>query len=83
MDRRDRRFHPSVEELKQAVQSKGGTLTCPVCGGEEYAVEEVDIMSGHRAYGAHLLHRAQLVCANCGCIVNFDLTKLQPIGEGF
>jgi transcription elongation factor Elf1 len=82
MDRRDRRFHPSVEEIKQAVQSKGGTLTCPVCGREEFAVEEVDIMSGHRAYGAPLLHRAQLVCANCGCIVTFDLTKLQPIGEG-
>jgi hypothetical protein len=57
-------FHPSVEEIKQAVQSKGGTLTCTVCGREEYAVEEVDIMSGHRAYGAHQLHRAQLVCAS-------------------
>ncbi len=42
-------FHPSVEEIKQAVQSKGGTLTCTVCGREEYAVEEVDIMSGHRS----------------------------------
>jgi transcription elongation factor Elf1 len=78
----DRRFHPSVEEIKQAVQSKGGTLTCLVCGREEYEVEEVDIMSGHRSYGAHRLHRAQLVCANCGCIANFDLTKLHPISEG-
>ena len=78
----DRRFHPSVGEIHQAVQSKGGTLACPVCGRDEFAVEEVDILSGHRTYGAHLLHRAQLVCANCGCIVNFDLTKLQPKGEG-
>ena len=78
----DRRFHPSVEEIHQAVQSKGGTLACPVCGRDEFAVEEVDILSGHRTYGAHLLHRAQLVCANCGCILNFDLTKLQPKGEG-
>jgi hypothetical protein len=65
-----------------ASVQRGSVLAGTVLSGEEYAVEEVDIMSGHRAYGAHLLHRAQLVCANCGCIANFDLTKLQPIGEG-
>ncbi|MCA1729374.1 MAG: hypothetical protein LC751_08185 [Actinobacteria bacterium] len=81
MDRRDRRFHPSVEEIKHAIQSTGATLTCPVCGREDFAVEEVDIMSGHRSYGAHLLHRAQLVCGDCGCIVTLDLTKLPHIGE--
>jgi len=69
--------HPSVEEIKQAVQTKGGTLTCPVCGREEYTVEEVEILSGQQGYGGHRLHRAQLVCENCGCVVNFDLTKLQ------
>ena len=69
--------HPSVEEIKQAVQTKGGTLTCPVCGREEYTVEEVEILSEQHGYGGHRLHRAQLVCENCGCVVNFDLTKLQ------
>ncbi len=74
--------HPSAEEIKQVVQSKGGTLTCPVCGREEYTVEEVKVLAGHQTYGAHRLHRAQLVCENCGCVVNFDLTKLQAKGGG-
>ena len=34
--------HPSVEGIKEAVESKGGTLDCPVCGREEeFALEEV------------------------------------------
>ncbi len=73
--------HPSVEEIKQAVQSKGGTLTCPLCGREEYKVEEVEILSGHQGYGGRRLHRAQLVCQNCGCVVSLDLTMLQAQGE--
>ena len=72
----------SVEEIKQAIQSKRGTITCPVCGWEEYTAEEVDVLSGHRTYGAHRLHRAQLVCENCGHVMNFDLAKLQAKGEG-
>ncbi|CAA9444780.1 MAG: hypothetical protein AVDCRST_MAG28-591 [uncultured Rubrobacteraceae bacterium] len=68
--------HPSVEEIKQAVQSKGGTITCALCGREEYTVEEVDVLSGERRYGVQRLHRAQLVCENCGWVVNLDLTKL-------
>jgi transcription elongation factor Elf1 len=72
----------SVEEIKQAIQSRGGTITCPVCGWEEYTAEEVDVLSGHRTYGAHRLHRAQLVCENCGHVMNFDLAKLQAKGEG-
>ena len=36
--------HPSVEGIKGAVQSKGGTLACPVCGREEeFALEEVSV----------------------------------------
>ena len=74
--------HPSVEEIKQAVRSKGGTLSCPVCGREEYTAEDVDVLSGLRTYGARRLRREQLVCANCGCVVNFDVAKLQANGEG-
>ena len=36
--------HPSVEEIKEAVQSKDGTLVCPVCGREEFALEEVTVL---------------------------------------
>lgn len=73
--------HPSVEEIKQAVRFKGGALSCPVCGREEYTAEQVDVLSGHRKYGTHRLHREQLVCKNCGCVVNFDVAKLQAKGE--
>lgn len=73
---------PSVEEVKQAVQSKGGTITCVLCGREEYTVDEVDVLSGQRSYGAQRLHRIQLVCENCGWVVNLDPTKLQDEGEG-
>lgn len=78
----DTSSHPSAEEIKQAIQSKGGTLTCPLCGREEYAVEEVTVLAGHQTYGGHRLHRAHLVCENCGCVVNLDLTRLQIKGEG-
>ncbi len=53
--------HPSVEEIQQAVRSKGGNLGCPVCGHEEYAVEEVTVLSAQMDYGAHRVRRAQLV----------------------
>ena len=69
--------HPSVEEIKQAVQSEGGALGCPVCGREEYAVEEVTVLSAQMAYGAHRVQRAQLVCENCGNVLNFDLARLR------
>lgn len=73
--------HPSVEEIKQAVRAKGGALSCSVCGREEYTAEEVDVLSGHRTYGARRLRREQLMCENCGCVVNFDVAKLQAKGE--
>ena len=72
--------HPSVEEIEQAVRSKGGTLSCPLCGREEYAVEEVTVLSAQMAYGAHRVQRAQLVCENCGCVVNLDLARLLTTG---
>ena len=72
--------HPSVKEIQQAVQSKGGNLRCPVCGREEYAVEEVAVLSAQMSYGAHRVQRAQLVCENCGNVLNFDLTRLRSTG---
>ena len=55
--------HPSVEGIKQAVQSKGGTLSCPLCGREEFALEEVSVMSAGmaEAYGTRRVQRGQLV----------------------
>lgn len=70
--------HPSVEEIQQAVRSKGGNLSCPLCGHEEYSVEEVTVLSAQMAYGAHRVRRAQLVCQNCGNVLNFDLSRLRP-----
>ena len=74
--------HPSVEGIKGAVQSKGGTLACPVCGREEFTLEEVSVLSAGmaEAYGARRRLRAQLVCENCGHVMNFDLAKLRATG---
>ena len=71
--------HPSVEGIKEAVQSKGGTLDCPVCGREEFALEEVSVLSAGmgEAYGGRRVQRGQLVCENCGCVVVMDLTRLR------
>ena len=41
--------HPSVEGIKQAVQSKGGTLSCPVCGREEFTLVEVTVLGSGMA----------------------------------
>ena len=69
--------HPSVEEIKQSVQSKGGTLACLVCGRDEFMLEEVTVLGpGMKAYGAYRIQRAQMVCENCGSVVNFDLSRL-------
>lgn len=69
--------HPSAEEIERSVQSKGGTLNCPLCGHKEYAVEEVTVLSAQMAYGSHRVQRAQLVCENCGNVLNFDLARLR------
>ena len=56
--------HPSVEGIKQAVQSKGGTLSCPVCGREEFTLVEVTVLGSGMA--EH--------------VMNFDLAKLRVAG---
>jgi hypothetical protein len=74
--------HPSVEGIKRAVQAKGGTAGCNVCGREEFTLEEVTVFGAGMAeqYGTRRRQRAQLVCENCGHVMNFDLTKLRPAG---
>jgi predicted nucleic-acid-binding Zn-ribbon protein len=74
--------HPSVEGIKQAVQSKGGTLSCPVCGREEFTLVEVTVLGSGMAeqYGTRRQQRAQMVCENCGHVMNFDLAKLRVAG---
>ena len=73
---------PTVEEVKQAVRSKGGTLSCPVCGREEFALVEVTVLGSGMAkqYGTRRQHRAQMVCEHCGHATNFDLARLQATG---
>ena len=69
----------SLAEIRRAVRSKGGTLACPVCGREEFAVEEAAVLGsgGQAGYGRGRLQRAQLVCENCGGVVNLDLGRLR------
>jgi predicted nucleic-acid-binding Zn-ribbon protein len=73
--------HPvSVEEVRGWIRSRGGDLACPICGREEFALDEVAIMGAgrHEGYGAHRLRRTQVVCENCGCVTGFDLERLRP-----
>ena len=74
--------HPSVEGITQAVQAKGGTLACPVCGREEFTLVEVTVLGSGMAeqYGTRRLQRAQMVCENCGYVMNFDLAELRGTG---
>lgn len=75
--------HMTLEEMRQAVQSRGGNLACPMCGSEEFIMEEVAVMGAGKqeAYGGHRLKRAQLVCENCACVSNFDLDRLQRFAD--
>ena len=76
---------PPVEGVKRAVRAKGGTPACPVCGREEeFALEEVSVMSAGMAegYGTRRVRRGQLVCENCGCVVVMDLARLGATGGG-
>lgn len=68
----------SVEEVRQAVRSRGGDLACPVCGRDEFALEEIALLGAGtlQQYGARRLQRAQLVCENCGGTVSLDLSRL-------
>lgn len=72
--------HPSVEELRQAIQAKGGNIACNVCGGEEFSMEQVAAMDAGGGYGMHRLKRADLVCENCGHVMGFELDKLRSEG---
>lgn len=69
----------SLAELRRAIRSKGGTLSCPLCGREEFAMEEAAILGsgGRQGYGRDRLQRAQLVCENCGGVVSLDLGRLK------
>ena len=69
---------PSVTELRQAIQARGGNITCNVCGHEEFSMEQVATMeAGGSGYGTHRLKRADLVCENCGHVMGFELAKLR------
>ena len=74
--------HPSVEGIKEAVQSKGGTPACTVCGREGFTLEEVTVLGAGMAeqYGTRRRQRAQLVCENRGHVMNIDLAKLRVGG---
>ena len=76
--------HPTVEGIKEAVQSKGGSLACPVCGREEFTLQEVTVLGAGMAegYGTRRVQRGQLVCENCGCAVTLDLAKLGAAPAG-
>ena len=76
--------HPTVEAVHEAVRAKGGTLACPVCGREEFALEEVSVMSAGmaEAYGTRRVQRGQLVCEHCGCVVVIDLARLRAGAGG-
>ena len=71
--------HPTVEAVHETVRAKGGSLSCPVCGRAEFALEEVTVLGGGmmEGYGTRRLQRGQLVCENCGCVVVIDLARLR------
>lgn len=75
--------HMTLEEMSRAVQARGGNLACPMCGSEEFALEEATVLGAGKqeAYGGHRLKRAQLVCENCACVLNFDLARLQRLAN--
>ena len=75
-------IHPTVEAVHEAVRAKGGSLSCPVCGRDEFALEEIVVLGAGMAegYGTRRVQRGQLVCENCGCVVAMDLTRLGAAG---
>jgi len=69
--------HPSVDELRQAIQERGGNTACNVCGHEEFSMEQITTIESGGGYGSHRLKRADLICENCGHVMGFELEKLQ------
>ena len=76
--------HPTVEAVHEAVRQKGGSLSCPVCGRDEFALEEVTVLGAGMAegYGTRRVQRGQLVCENCGCVITIDLSRLRAGAGG-
>ena len=71
--------HPSVDELREAIRARGGNLTCPVCGREEFTMEEAQILGAGKqeGYGTRRLNRVQLVCENCSHVMSFEVERLR------
>jgi predicted nucleic-acid-binding Zn-ribbon protein len=69
---------PTVEAVHEAARAKGGRLSCPVCGRDEFVLEEVTVTGSGMAegYGTQRVERGQLVCENCGGVVTIDLKRL-------
>ena len=69
---------PTVEAVHEAARAKGGSLSCPVCGRDEFVLEEVTVTGSGMAegYGTQRVERGQLVCENCGGVVGIDLERL-------
>lgn len=69
----------SIEEVREAIGSKGGTLACSVCGSEQFGLEGAEIPDERRQYGSRRLRRAQLVCENCAFVMSFDAERLRGL----
>ena len=71
--------HPTVEAVREAVRAKGGSLSCPLCERDEFALEQITVLGrGVTAgYGTRRVQRGPLVCKNCGCVITIDLTRLR------
>ncbi|HET7478410.1 MAG TPA: hypothetical protein VFJ72_02715 [Rubrobacteraceae bacterium] len=76
-------LHMTLEEVRKAVQTRGGNLACPICASEEFVMEEATVLGAGKqeAYGGHRLKRAQLICENCAFVINFDLARLERLAE--
>jgi hypothetical protein len=72
----------SVEEVRRAIRSRGGTLACPICGRDEFELEGAAILDDHRQYGSRRLRRAQLVCENCAFVLSFGADRLHAAVKG-
>ena len=73
---------PSVEGLRQAIRTKRGVdVSCNVCGGEEFLIEQVaPLDAAGPGYGARRHKRVDLVCKGCGHVMGFELEKLRSEG---
>lgn len=69
--------HPSVDELRQAIQARGANVACNVCRQEEFSTEQVAIMEAGSGYGTQRIKRMDLVCQNCGHVMGFELDRLR------